>query len=152
MLYSLPYMIEAIILLSALSVAIGWRQIRRKQVKSHKRFMIIGTVLAALFFIGYAVKTIFVGDTTFGGPPPLRLPYQIFLQLHSILAVVAAVLGVMTLRFAYKRTYEKHRPLGRLTATIWLITVASGLAVFMLLYIIYPPGPTTNLLRAWIGY
>lgn len=78
MFLSLPYMIEAIILLSALSVAIGWWQIRRNRIESHKRFMVLGTILAGFFFLGYAAKTIFVGDTTFGGPESFRLPYQLF--------------------------------------------------------------------------
>lgn len=152
MFLSLPYMIEAIILLSALSVAIGWWQIRRNRIESHKRFMVLGTILAGFFFLGYAAKTIFVGDTTFGGPESFRLPYQLFLQAHSVLATVAALLGILTLRFGFKQAFSKHKVLGRWTAIIWFITVGSGLTVFLLLYVIFPPGPTTNLFRAWVGF
>ncbi|WP_035100730.1 DUF420 domain-containing protein [Aneurinibacillus terranovensis] len=148
----LPYINEAFILLSALSMAIGWWQIRRGRVAIHKRLMLLGTVLAALFFIGYALKTILVGDTTFGGPAQLRLPYQVFLQIHTILATAAAVMGVVTLRFAFKQAFAKHKKIGPWTVIAWFITTASGLAVFLLLYVIYPPGPTTNMLRNWLGY
>lgn len=112
----------------------------------------MGSILAALFFIGYVTKTVVVGDTTFGGPSALKAPYQVFLQMHSILAVVAAVLGIMTLRLAYKRTFDTHRRIGRWAATVWLVAVGSGLVVFLFLYIIFPPGPTTNIFRAWIGW
>lgn len=148
----LPYMNEGFILLSAVFIALGWRKIRQRQMEAHKRLMIIGTVFASLFFIGYLVKTVVVGDTTFGGPEHLQVPYQIFLQIHSLLATVAAVLGIVTLRLAYKNSFGKHKKIGLWTAGIWLFTVADGLVVFLMLYIIYPPGPTTNMFRAWLGF
>ncbi|UOF92640.1 DUF420 domain-containing protein [Fodinisporobacter ferrooxydans] len=148
---AIPYINEACILLSAVSMAIGWRQIRAKRMQAHKFFMLLGTVLAALFFIGYAVKTVVIGDTMFGGPAPLRTPYQIFLQMHSILATVAAVLGIVTLRFAFTAAFGKHKKIGPWTVVIWFITTISGLAVFLMLYVIFPPGPTTNVFHAWFG-
>jgi putative membrane protein len=144
MLQYLPYMNETCILLSAIFMAIGWGFIRKKQVEIHKRFMILGSVFATLFFIGYALRIVVVGATSFGGPEPLRLPYEIFLQMHSILATVAAILGILVIRLAIKRNFSKHRKLGPWAVSIWFVTVASGLVVFLLLYIFFPPGPTTK--------
>jgi putative membrane protein len=141
----LPYINEVCILTSAILMAIGWRFIRKKQLEAHRRFMILGSVFAALFFTGYALHAVTVGTTSFGGPTFLRLPYEFFLQVHSILATVAAILGILVLRLAIKRNFAKHRKWGPWAVTIWLITVASGLVVFLLLYILYPPGPTTRM-------
>jgi putative membrane protein len=149
---ALPYINEAFILLSALSMAIGWVQIRRRHVEAHKRLMILGSVLAAAFFVTYVLKTVLYGSTQFGGPGSLKLPYQVFLQIHSVLATVAAILGIVTLRWAYKAKFAQHRKIGPWTATIWFITAFSGLCVFLLLYIVYPPGPTTNVFHAWLGH
>jgi putative membrane protein len=149
---TLPYINEAFIILSAISMAIGWYLIRQRRVEAHKRFMLTGSVLAALFFISYVLKTFVYGDTAFGGPAQYKLPYQIFLQAHSILATVAAVLGVITLVFAFKANFRKHRKIGPWTASTWFVTAATGLAVFLMLYVVFPPGPTTNVFRAWIGH
>jgi putative membrane protein len=70
----LPYINEALILSSAICIALGWWQIKKHRVQSHKWFMLSGVVLAALFFIGYAAKTVLVGDTSFGGNSELRVP------------------------------------------------------------------------------
>ncbi|KEO82719.1 DUF420 domain-containing protein [Tumebacillus flagellatus] len=151
MLHVLPYINEGFMLASALTMALGWWQIRRKRVEAHKRLMVTSVVLASLFFIGYATKTILVGDTSFGGPEHLRVTYQTFLQLHTVLATVGAVLGLLALRFIYKRSLRKHAKIGRVAAPVWFITTISGLGVFLMLYVIYPPGPTVNVFRAWLG-
>jgi putative membrane protein len=147
----LPYVNEALIVSSAISMAIGVRQIRKQKVESHKRWMLLSSGLAALFFISYAAKTVFVGNTSFGGTDALRLPYQIFLQAHSILATVAGILGLLVIRFAFKKSFVSHSKVGRWTAPIWMVTAGSGLVVFLLLYVVFPPGPTVNVFQAWLG-
>ncbi|QSO46835.1 DUF420 domain-containing protein [Alicyclobacillus mengziensis] len=147
----LSYFNEACIISSAIVFAFGWMHIRKKRVETHRRFMITGSILASLFFITYVLKTFLIGDTAFGGPKHVASFYYAFLQSHSILATVAAILGIITLTWAFKARFERHRRIGPWTVTIWFITAATGLTVFILLYIAFPPGPTTNLWRAWIG-
>lgn len=151
MIQTLPYICEACMILSCLSMIIGWWQIKRQHQTAHKRLMLTSVFLAAAFFILYSVKTVLVGDTVFAGPTALKLPYQIFLQMHSVLATVAAILGIMTLRFGLKRVSGKHSRIGKWTASTWIVTTLSGLAVFSLLYIIYPSTQTVNLFQAWVG-
>ncbi|MBX6395384.1 MAG: DUF420 domain-containing protein [Alicyclobacillaceae bacterium] len=146
-----PYINEACILLSAASAAVGWYLIRRKRVEAHRRAMTLSVVLAAAFFLSYAFKTVLIGDTTFGGPVQWRFAYQVFLQIHSVLATVAAVLGFIALRFAFQGRFGSHKKIGPWAATVWFVTAATGLMVFLLLYVIYEPGPTMNMFRTWFG-
>ncbi|MCL6625775.1 DUF420 domain-containing protein [Alicyclobacillus shizuokensis] len=148
----LPWLNEAFIISSAIVMAFGWRAIRKGRRETHRRLMLTGSVLAALFFISYVVKTVVVGDTSFGGPAQWRTPYQVFLQAHSILATVAAILGVITLVLAFRASFRRHKRVGPWTVSVWFVTAATGLMVFLLLYIIFPPGETTNVLRAWSGH
>ncbi|MCL6632959.1 MAG: DUF420 domain-containing protein [Alicyclobacillus herbarius] len=148
----LPWLNEGFILSSAVVMAFGWRAIRHGYENLHRRLMLTGSVLAALFFVSYVVKTLVVGDTSFGGPAAWRTPYQVFLQIHSVLATVAAVLGVITLIFAYRGSFRRHRKIGPWTLGTWFITAFTGLVVFLLLYVIFSPGETTNVLRAWSGH
>ena len=142
---------EACMVGSALAVLAGWRQIRRGHVRAHRRRMLTATALGAAFFVLYALHTVLVGDTSFGGPRPWRAPYLAFLQVHSVLATVAGVLGVLTLRRALRARFTAHRRIAPWTAVLWLIAAGSGLMVFLLLYVIFPPGPTANMLRTMIG-
>jgi putative membrane protein len=148
----LPYGNEAFMIASALSVAAGWWAVRRRRLHLHRRLMLVGATLGALFFVSYAARTLVVGDTSFGGPAAWRAPYQAFLQAHSLLATVAGVFGVVTLRRAFLRRFRQHRRVAPWTAGLWLCAAATGLAVFLLLYVVFPPGATTNLFRAVTGH
>ncbi len=143
-----PSLNEFFMIVSALLVATGWVYIRRGKKDTHKKLMLTGAGFAVAFFVSYVLRTLLVGDTTFAGPHGLKAPYQVFLQAHATLATVAAVLGIITIRRALLGRFSLHRRIAPWTASVWLVAAASGLVVFLLLYVIYPPGVTTNLFRA----
>ncbi|MCR8845153.1 DUF420 domain-containing protein [Paenibacillus sp. SC116] len=150
--YSLfPTISTFFIVLSAILVAIGWRQIIKGKRKEHERTMKRAAIAAILFFIIYVSRTIFVGNTSWGGPDSLKTIYLVFLLFHIVLATVAAVFGLTTLYLGFKAKYDKHRKLGRVTATIWFITAATGTMVYVLLYILYPGGHTKPVIDAIFG-
>ena len=142
---------EFCLLTSAGAVIRGWWLIRRHQVDAHRRTMLVATTLALAFFLSYVVKTLLLGDTTFGGPSRWLAPYLTFLQIHVILATGAAILGVITLRRALRADYKRHRKIAPWTAVMWFVATGTGLVVFLLLYVLFAPGPTTNVLRAVTG-
>lgn len=113
--------------------------------------MLTGVVFAALFFIIYAAKTFLIGDTKFGGPHSLNTFYYVFLQSHSVLATVAAIIGIITLVYAAKMRFSRHKKIAPWTVVTWWVTAASGLVVFILLYIAYTPGPTASLWQSYLG-
>ena len=135
---------EAFMLGSAGTLIAGWVAIRRHHIHTHRRLMLTASALAVAFFLSYVVKTFTVGDTAFGGPHAWVTPYQVFLQIHTIFATLAAVAGIITLRWALRRRFRRHRQVAPWTAAGWLVTAASGLVVFLLLYVVFPTGPTTN--------
>ncbi|HVB08838.1 MAG TPA: DUF420 domain-containing protein [Bacillota bacterium] len=143
---------EACMVASACCLIVGWRLIRRGRARAHRRWMLATTFCALGFFLTYVLHSVLLGDTAFGGPAFLRLPYQVFLQTHATLATVAGVLGVITLRRALRGRFSLHRRIAPWTAVLWLIAAGSGLAVFLLLYVIYSPGPTANVLRTMLGH
>ena len=148
----LAYLNEAFMLLSAFSVALGWRAIRQGRRDAHRRYMLTASTLAVAFFLSYVLKSFWIGDTSFGGPKSWALPYLVFLQIHTILATVAAVLGIVTLRYALRARFGQHRRIAPWTAASWFVAATMGLCVFLLLYIVFPPGATTNMVRAIIGH
>jgi putative membrane protein len=148
----LPTISTTFIVLSAIMVAIGWSLIRQRKIEAHKKFMLLAAVFAVIFFIIYASRTIFIGNTSFGGPEHLKIYYTIFLVFHITLATTGAVLGIITLITGLKNNLAKHRKLGPITSVIWFFTAITGVAVYLLLYVIYHGGETTSVLKAILGF
>lgn len=150
-LHLLPMISTLCIVVSAIFVAIGWAYIKQKKIEKHKKMMITAAVFASIFFIIYASRTVFIGNTSFGGPEHLKIFYTIFLIFHITLATVGAVLGVWTIWLGLKNILDKHRKIGPITSIIWFFTAITGVAVYILLYILYPGGETTSLIKAILG-
>ncbi|GEL08621.1 DUF420 domain-containing protein [Salisediminibacterium halotolerans] len=149
--YFLPFISTVFIAISAVFVAVGWVLVAKGHIETHKKSMFWAAVFAVIFFATYLSRTIFIGSTSFGGPDDVRLYYTVFLVFHITMATIAAVLGIIQLTTGYKNKLRAHKKLGPITSVIWFISSVTGIAVYLLLYIIYPPGETTNLFDAIIG-
>ncbi|MBP3966592.1 DUF420 domain-containing protein [Paenibacillus lignilyticus] len=147
----LPTISTSFIALSAILVAIGWNLAIKRRLESHKKVMIAGAISALLFFIIYVSRTIFVGNTDWGGSDELKPYYLTFLFFHIVLATVGAVFGLTTLTLAFKEKFAKHRKWGRITSVVWLCTAITGIAVYVLLYLLYPGGHTKPVLDVLFG-
>ncbi|MGN8645132.1 DUF420 domain-containing protein [Gracilibacillus sp. HCP3S3_G5_1] len=147
----LPTISTFFIVLSAILVAIGWRLVVKKNYKAHKKVMIAAAVSALVFFIIYMSRTIFIGNTSFGGPEEYEIYYTIFLIFHIILATTGAVFGIVTLILAFKRNIKKHQKIGPVTSVIWFFSAITGVIVYLLLYVFYEGGETTSLIKAIFG-
>ncbi|MBM6618588.1 DUF420 domain-containing protein [Bacillus suaedaesalsae] len=148
----LPTISTTFIVLSAITVAIGWYLIAQRKGDAHKKAMITAAIFAIIFFIIYASRTIFVGNTSFGGPDDIKIFYTIFLIFHITLATVGAILGITTLILGFKNKLEKHRKMGPITSIVWFFTAITGVAVYLLLYVFYSGGETTSVIKAILGF
>lgn len=148
----LPTLSTAFIVISAVLVAIGWILIVKGKKKAHKKIMLAAAVSALLFFIIYMSRTIFAGNTSFGGPDDLKIYYTLFLVFHIILATTGAVFGIITLTLALKRNIKKHEKIGPVTSIIWFFTAITGVMVYLLLYVFYTGGETTSMIKAILGF
>jgi putative membrane protein len=148
----LPTISTAFIVLSAVSVAVGWYLIKQRNIEAHQKAMLTAAVFAVIFFVVYASRTVFVGNTAFGGPDHIKVYYTVFLIFHITLATVGAVFGIITLISGYKNNLSKHRKLGPVTSLIWFFTAITGVAVYYLLYIQYKGGETTSVFKAILGF
>lgn len=150
--YFWPTVSTAFIVLSAICVAIGWYFIKQKKIETHKKLMLTAAVFAVIFLTIYLTRTIFIGNTSFGGPENLKWFYHTFLFFHIILATVGGVLGLRTIYLGLKDLLDKHRKLGPITSIIWFFTAITGVTVYVLLYVLYPGGETTSMIRAIFGF
>ncbi|MFO1445773.1 DUF420 domain-containing protein [Bacillus sp. Bva_UNVM-123] len=148
----LPTISTAFIVLSAITVAIGWVQISKRKMEAHKKTMTLAAVFAIIFFVIYASRTVFIGNTAFGGPEDIKIYYTIFLIFHVTLATIGAIFGIVSLYTGYKNNLKRHRKLGPITSIIWFCTAVTGVAVYLLLYVFYHGGETTSVIKAILGF
>jgi len=134
----LPIFTTSFIMTSAILVAIGWGLIIRGKREKHKKVMLTAAGFALAFFILYMTRTVVSGNLAFGGPDYMRIPYLIFLWTHIILSTTSGVFGIVTITLALREKFAKHRRIGPWTAVMWFITAITGLAVYILLYVMYP--------------
>lgn len=150
--YLLPTISTTFIVISAIFVAIGWVLVAKGKIEAHKKAMLAAAVSAIIFFVIYASRTVFLGNTSFGGPADLKIYYTVFLVFHIILATSGAVFGLVTLWLGLKNNIKKHRKIGPITSVIWFFVAITGAAVYYLLYVKYPGGPTTSLIKAILNF
>ena len=148
----LPSLSTFFIILSAILVAIGWVFIAKRNFSAHKKTMTAAGIAAILFFIIYMSRTLFDGNTSFGGPEDLKIYYTVYLVFHIILATVGAIFGIVSLLTGYQSKIKLHRKLGPITSIIWFITAITGAMVYILLYILYPGGATEPVIKAILGF
>jgi putative membrane protein len=147
----LPTISTTFIVLSAITVAIGWSQIKQNKKEAHKKTMSLAAVFAIIFFVIYASRTIFIGNTSFGGPDEIKVYYTVFLLFHITLATVGAGFGITSLILGFKNKLALHRKLGPITSVIWFSSAVTGVAVYLLLYVFYEGGQTTSAIKAILG-
>ena len=148
----LPTISTSFIVLSAILVAIGWYLIAKRNIEAHKKVMIAAGVSALIFFIIYASRTVFIGNTAFGGPENLKIYYTIYLISHIILATTGAVFGIVSLYTGFKGNFKKHKKIGPITSIIWFFVAITGTLVYLLLYVFYKGGETTSVIKAILNF
>lgn len=148
----LPTISTAFIVISAILVAIGWYLIFKRKVEAHKKVMLAAGASALIFFIIYASRTVFIGNTAFGGPDELKGYYTFFLIFHITLATVGAVFGIVSIISGLKTNLKLHRRIGPITSIIWFFVAITGVLVYLLLYVFYEGGETTSVIKAILGF
>lgn len=136
--------LNAVISVVAIGTIIGgWRAIRRGDVETHRRRMLVAFVLFGAFLAFYLYRVSLEGPTEFGGPDAV---YQFFylpmLAIHILLAIICVPLLFYVLLVAVSRPVEeiyrsRHRSVGQIAAVLWLISFTLGVAVYAILYLVY---------------
>lgn len=147
----LPTISTLFIVISAVLVAIGWGLIAKRKIEAHKKVMVAAGVAALIFFIIYASRTIFIGNTAFGGPEDVKGYYTFFLIFHISLATVGAVFGITSIVSGLKTNLKLHKKIGPITSIIWFFVGITGVMVYLLLYVFYKGGETTSVFKAILG-
>ena len=126
---------------------LGYYFARKGNISSHYKTMVSAFALDTSFMVSYMVKSLVEGRTEFTGPANIKtyvyLPTVIF---HSIISIVVLVMAGYMVYHGFRhmkraeserdaRDTDRHHKLGKLTIITWLLSFASGLAIYYLLYV-----------------
>lgn len=136
--------INAVLSAAALgTIAYGVRAIRRGNVDRHRTAMVATTLLFLGFLALYLYRIALEGPSEFPGPETVYLVvYLPTLAVHILLAVVSIPLVYYVLLLAVTRPVaaireSPHPRIGRIAASLWFVSFALGIVVYLLLYVLY---------------
>lgn len=136
---SLPAVNASLNALAATFLIIGFFFIRAKKIYWHRLSMISAFVCSCLFLSLYLYFHFHAGVIRFGGQGWIRPVYFTLLISHTILATIIVPLVLVTLVRALSKRFDRHRAIARWTLPIWVYVSVTGVIVYWLLYVAYPP-------------
>lgn len=123
------------IVLSGVTLLVGWYFIRQKQIQRHKVSMLTATGFAGVFLVLYVTRWAMYGSKSFEGEGIWKAIYFATLIPHVLLAIAVGPLAIYLIDLALRRrNFQRHRRFARITLPIWLFVAASGWAIYYMLY------------------
>ena len=118
---------------SAVFLVLAYLAIRRRDVVTHSRRILVSLGASTLFLVSYIVYHSVHGDTPFGGEGLVRPLYFFVLISHVGLSAVALPLVFMSLFLSLSGRFPRHKKIARYTLPIWLYVSVTGVLVFAML-------------------
>ncbi|RMH79802.1 MAG: DUF420 domain-containing protein [Acidobacteria bacterium] len=126
---------------SGLSILVGLVFIKTGRKEAHKRAMITASVFALIFVVLYLIKNylqrsgLLPLESYLG---PYRALFLFILWSHTVLAVLNFPLAVITLNYAFKNAFEKHRKIAPITAFVWIYVAVTGWLIYFFMQFLNP--------------
>lgn len=132
--------------LATVFICAGLAFIKSERKTAHITCMTIALVASTAFLASYltyhTLKAGHVTHFTYPGWP--RTLYFIILGTHTPLAVGVLPLIIMAVIRALQAKYESHRRWAKWAAPIWLYVSVTGVLVYFMLYVWFPPASLAN--------
>jgi uncharacterized membrane protein YozB (DUF420 family) len=126
--------------LATLLIVAGLIAIKAQREKLHRMLMGASIAVSAAFLTSYLIYhfnvTAVTRFTHAGWPKRL---YYFILITHVPLAALLLPLLALTIVPALRGRYDAHKRWARITAPVWLYVSVTGVLVYLMLYVWYPP-------------
>ena len=139
--HDLPLLNASLNGLSALLILAGVLFIKLNRKKAHIVLMVSALITSTLFLASYVtyhwLSKGIVTKFTYTGS--VRFVYYFILGSHVPLAALTVPLVLMTVIPALQARYDRHRRIAAWTVPVWLYVSVTGVLVYLMLYVWYPP-------------
>ena len=140
---TIPHVNAVVSTVAVVTILAGVVFARRREFGKHRIMMLASAGLFAVFLVLYLYKVALEGPADFPGPDAIyRQVYLPLLAIHILLAVVCIPLLYYVLLLATTRPISAlvdtaHARVGRVAASLWLISFVLGNVVYAMLYVVY---------------
>lgn len=140
---AIPHVNAVLSTLGIATILLGVRFVRGGDVARHRAMMLATAGLFATFLVLYLYRIAIRGPSAFPGPESVyQFVYLPILGIHVLLAIVCIPLVYYVLLLALTRPVSAiydtaHRRVGRVAASLWLVSFSLGDVVYALLYVVY---------------
>lgn len=126
--------------LSTVFLTLGFIFIKRGQKDAHRRCMTTAFITSTVFLVCYVLHKILVRGvhTPFGGEGFIRTVYYGMLFSHIVLAMAIVPLVLITMNRALRERFDAHKRIARWTWPLWMYVSVTGVAIYLMLYQIFP--------------
>jgi putative membrane protein len=138
----IPHLNALLSATALVTIAFGIQAIKRGDIERHRTAMAATTVLFLGFLALYLYRIALEGPSDFPGPETLyQFVYLPLLAIHILLAVVSIPLVYYVLLVAVTRPVaairqSPHPRVGRVAASLWAVSFALGIVVYLMLYVV----------------
>ncbi len=112
--------------------------IARGDVELHRRRMVAAFAVSAVFLVSYVIRFATTGAHKYPGDGLDRIFYLGMLMSHMVLAVALVPMVIGALRRAMRGDFVAHKRLVKFTWPIWMYVSATGVLVYLMLYVLAP--------------
>lgn len=135
---TLPHVIGLINSLTTVSLVAGLIFIRLKNIDAHRLSMTVSFTLGGLFLVCYVFYHLTNPANLFRGEGAVRYLYFFILITHIGLSLVVLPLVLRAMFYAVNRQFALHKKIVRFAYPIWLYVSITGVAVYFMLYHLFP--------------
>lgn len=129
---------------STVCILAGWACIAREMKRAHALFMAAAVVFSAIFLASYLYYHFHAGSVRFTAGGWARPVYFTILVSHIALAFAVPPLVLATVFHALRGRFDRHRRLARWTLPVWLYVSATGVLIYLMLYVWFPARPAAG--------
>ena len=119
--------------LTAIVLMLGLREIKKGNIKGHKRFMSAAIVLSIVFLLSYVLYHLTSESTKFGGEGFIKYMYYFILLSHILLSVAIVPMVLITYTRALSERFDKHKNIAKWTLPLWLYVAITGVIVYLMI-------------------
>jgi putative membrane protein len=135
----LPHVNAVLNILSTILLVIAFVFIRAGNREMHRKFMLAAIGVSTVFLICYLTYHFSAPIFVFPGTGWTIPAYYTLLISHVILAVLVTPMVAITAWRALHGAFDRHKLIARWTFPIWLYVTVTGVAIYAILYHVYPP-------------
>lgn len=124
--------------ISTVLLLIGFILIKSGRKEAHRKVMTAAIIVSAVFLVSYLTYHFTAPIFVFPGTGWAVPAYYTLLISHVVLATVVSPMVVLTAWRAFHGQFDRHKAIARWTWPVWMFVTTSGVAVYVVLYHVYP--------------